>query len=156
MNTNPKPIPEGYHTATPSLNIRGAADAITFYRRAFNATELFRVASPDGKILHAEIKIGNSVIILNDEFAEWGSLSPEALGGSPIMVRLYVPDVDAVFAQALAAGATVLSPVANQFWGDRSGIVKDPFGHRWGIASHVEDVPPDEVARRASVFTVAG
>ena len=145
-----KPVPEGYHTATPYLIIKGAAKAIEFYKKAFGATELFRMAAPEGKIGHAEIKIGDSPIMMADEHPEMKALSPESLGGSPISMLLYVEDVDAMFKQAIAAGATEVRPVADQFYGDRSGIVKDPFGHKWSIATHVEDVPPEEMDKRLS------
>jgi PhnB protein len=154
MNT--KPIPDGYHTVTPSLTIRGAADAIDFYKRAFNAIECYRVAAPDGKIMHAEIRIGDSVVMVSEEFPEWGALGPQSLGGSATTLRLYVDDVDSLAAQAVAAGCTVLRPVENQFWGDRTGMFVDSFGHRWSIASHVEDVSPDEIRRRMSAFMQSG
>ena len=147
-----KPVPEGYHTATPYLIIKGAANAIEFYKKAFGATELFRMTAPDGKLGHAEIKIGDSPIMLADEHPEMKYLGPESLGGSPISILLYVEDVDARFKQAIAAGATEVRPVADQFYGDRSGIVKDPFGHTWSLATHVEDVPPEEIDRRFSEF----
>ena len=147
-----KAIPEGYHTATPYLIIKGAAAALDFYKRAFGATELFRMASPDGKIGHAEIRIGDSNIMLADEVSGMGYLSPQTLGGSPISLMLYVPDVDKAFQQALAAGATTQRPVQDQFYGDRSGTLKDPFGHVWTISTHIEDIPPDEMRRRAETF----
>ena len=145
-----KPIPEGYHTATPYLIIKGAAKAIDFYKEAFGATELFRLTAPDGKLGHAEIKIGDSPIMMADEHPEMNALGPEAVGGSPITLLLYVEDVDAMFKQAIASGATEVRPVADQFYGDRSGIVKDPFGHTWSIATHVEDVSPEEIDKRMS------
>jgi PhnB protein len=147
-----KAIPEGYHTATPYLIIKGAAAALDFYKKAFGATELFRMASPDGKIGHAEIRIGDSNIMLADEVSGMGYLSPQTLGGSPISLMLYVPDVDKAFQQALAAGATTQRPVQDQFYGDRSGTLKDPFGHVWTISTHIEDIPPDEMRRRAETF----
>ena len=147
-----KAIPDGYHTATPYLIIKGAAAALDFYKKAFGATELFRMAGPDGRIGHAEIRIGDSHIMLADEVPGMGFLSPQTLGGSPISLMLYVPDVDKVFQQAVAAGATSQRPVQNQFYGDRSGTLKDPFGHVWTIGTHVEDVPPDELRRRAETF----
>ena len=147
-----KAIPEGYHTATPYLIIKGAAAALDFYKRAFGATELFRMAGPDGKIGHAEIRIGDSNIMLADEVSGMGYLSPQTLGGSPISLMLYVPDVDKAFQQALAAGATTQRPVQDQFYGDRSGTLKDPFGHVWTISTHIEDIPPDEMRRRAETF----
>lgn len=150
MTRSVQPIPQGYHTATPYLFVNGAAKAIEFYKRAFGATELFRMTQPDGKVGHAEIKIGDSPIMLADEFPEMGARSPQALGGSPVMIYLYVEDVDAVFTQAVAAGAKVTRPVKDQFYGDRSGGVTDPFGHLWYIATHKEDVSSEEMKRRAA------
>ena len=147
-----KPIPEGYHTATPYLIVRGAASAIEFYKKAFGATELFRMDAPGGKIGHAEIKIGNSPIMLADEVPEIGARSPQSYGGSPVTILLYVEDVDAVFNQAVAAGATVQRAVADQFYGDRSGGVTDPFGHVWYIATHKEDLSPEELRKRAAAL----
>ncbi len=145
-----KPIPEGYHTATPYLIVKGAARAIEFYKKAFGATELMRMADPKGRIGHAEIKIGNSPIMLADEVPEMGFRSPEALGGSPVSILLYVEDVDALFSQAVAAGAKVQRAVQDQFYGDRTGGVTDPFGHIWYIATHKEDVSPEEMRKRAA------
>ena len=145
-----KPIPEGYHTATPYLIIQGAAKAIEFYKSAFGATEVLRFAQPDGRIGHAEIKIGDSHIMLADEFPEMGARSPKSLGGSPVSILLYVEDVDALAKQAVAAGAKVTRPVKDQFYGDRSGGFEDPFGHQWHIATHVEDVAPEEMHKRAA------
>ena len=144
-----KPIPDGYHTATPYLVIDGAAKAIEFYNQAFGAEELFRMADPSGRIGHAEIKIGDSPIMLADEHPEMGFKGPKSFGGTPVSLMLYVRDVDAVAAKAVAAGATVTKPVQNQFYGDRSGTFVDPFGHVWTVATHVEDVPPEELGRRA-------
>jgi len=144
-----KPIPEGYRTATPYLIVKGAADAIEFYKRAFGATEMLRMADPQGRVGHAEIKIGDSVIMLADEHPAMGYRGPRALGGSSVSILLYLEDVDSVFERAVKAGAKALRPVANQFYGDRSGTLEDPFGHVWTIATHVEDVPPDELKRRA-------
>jgi PhnB protein len=149
--TNPvKPIPEGYHSATPYLIVKDAARAIEFYKRAFGATELLRMAAPGGKIGHAEIKIGDSPIMLADEVPDMGALSPESLGGTPVSILLYVEDVDAVFNQAIAAGAKVQRPVKDQFYGDRTGGVTDPFGHIWYVATHKEDVSPEEMRKRAA------
>lgn len=142
-----KAIPPGYHTVTPYLVISGAARAIDFYKQAFGATELFRMAGPEGKIGHAELRIGDSPIMLSDEMM--GNKSPATLGGSPVGVFLYVEDVDAVFNQAVAAGAKSDMPPANMFWGDRYGKLTDPFGHIWSIATHVEDVAPEEMEKRA-------
>ena len=151
-----KPIPDGYHTATPYLVLQNAASAIEFYKKAFGATELMRLASPGGKIGHAEIKIGDSPIMLADEFPEMGYRGPKALGGSPVSIMLYVEDVDAIFNQAVAAGATVKRPVKDEFYGDRSGNLEDPFGHVWTISTHKEDVSPDEIERRFATVMAKG
>jgi uncharacterized glyoxalase superfamily protein PhnB len=143
-----KPIPDGMHTVTPHLVIRGAGEAIDFYKRAFGAIELNRAPGPGGTVMHAEIKIGDSVLFLGDEFPQFGSNSPLTYKGSPVTLNLYVEDVDAVFNRAVAAGAKVAMPLMNQFWGDRYGKLTDPFGHEWGLASHIEDVPPDEMKKR--------
>jgi PhnB protein len=143
-------IPAGYHSATPYLIINGAAKAIDFYKNAFGATEVLRMAQPDGKIGHAEIKIGDSHIMLADEVPQMGYKSPKSLGGSPVSILLYLDDVDKVFNRAVAAGATANRPVADQFYGDRMGTLTDPFGHVWSLATHVEDIPPEEMTRRAS------
>jgi PhnB protein len=142
-------IPQGYSTATPYLIVKGAADAIDFYKRAFGATEQFRMADPGGGVAHAEIKIGNSVIMLSDEYPSMGHRGPRSLGGSPVGIMLYVEDVDSVFKRAIEAGAKSQREVVNQFYGDRSGTLEDPFGHVWTISTHVEDVAPDEMKRRA-------
>ena len=144
-----KPIPDGYHTATPYLIIGGAGDAIEFYKKAFGAKELFRFAMPDGKIGHAEIKIGDSPIMLADEFAEMGYKGPRSLGGSPVSIMIYVADVDTMFDQAIAAGATVKEAVSDKFYGDRMGTVTDPFGHVWHVSTHKEDVSLEEMEKRA-------
>ena len=144
-----QPIPAGYHTVTPYLIVRDAANAIDFYKQAFGALELFRMAGPGGKIGHAEIKIGDSPIMLADEFPEMGFRGPESLGGSGDGILLYVEDVDRRFNQAIAAGGKELKPVENQFYGDRSGTLTDPFGHVWTIATHKEDIEPEELNRRA-------
>jgi PhnB protein len=145
-----KPIPEGYHTATPYLIIRDAAKAIEFYKKAFGATEMERMTQPDGRVGHAEIKIGDSPIMLADEFPEMGARSPQSFGGSPVSILLYVKDVDQLTSQAISAGAKVVRPVKDQFYGDRSGSLEDPFGHQWHIATHVEDVPAEEMKKRAA------
>ena len=150
MTNKVKPIPEGYHTATPYLIVKDAARAIEFYKKAFGATELMRMPGAGGKIGHAEIKIGDSPIMLADEVPGMGFRSPESLGGSPISILLYVEDVDVVFSEALAAGAKVQRPVADQFDGERTGGVTDPFGHVWYIATHKEDVSPEEMKKRAA------
>jgi PhnB protein len=147
-----KPIPDGYSTATPYLIVKDAARAIEFYKQAFAATELMRFADPSGKIGHAEIRIGNSPIMLADEHADMGYRSPLALGGTPVSILLYVPDVDAQFRQALSAGAKEMRPVQDQFYGDRSGTLADPFGHVWTIATHKEDVSLEEMNRRVQTF----
>jgi PhnB protein len=143
-----QPVPAGYHTVTPYLIIDGAAKAIEFYKKAFGATEVLRLADPSGKIAHAEIKIGDSIIMLADEVPLMGYRSPKSYGGSPVGIALYVPDVDALAKQAIAAGAKEVRPVQDQFYGDRSGTFSDPFGHQWTIATHKEDVSMEEVNRR--------
>jgi len=148
MATATKPIPEGYHSATPYLIVKGAAEAIEFYKRAFGATELLRMAHPNSGIAHAEIRIGDSVIMLADENPNMGYLGPRSLGGSSVSIMLYVADVDGTFERAVKAGASAQRPVANQFYGDRSGTLEDPFGHCWTIATHVEDIAPEEMTRR--------
>jgi PhnB protein len=150
MTSKPKPVPDGYHTATPYLIVKGAAQAIEFYKKAFGATELMRMAQPGGKIGHAEIKIGDSPIMLADESPDVGARSPQSIGGSPVSIMLYVEDVDRIFSQAVAAGAKVKRPVADQFYGDRTGGIEDPFGHLWYIATHKEDVSPEEMRKRAA------
>ena len=142
-----KAIPDGMHTLTPHIVCEGASDAIAFYRKAFNAEELTRLPAPGGKVMHAAIRIGDSVVMLMDDFPEWGSLGPKALKGSPVTLHLYVQDVDAAIKQAVAAGAQVTMPAADMFWGDRYGQVVDPFGHRWSIANHKEDLTPEEIQR---------
>jgi uncharacterized glyoxalase superfamily protein PhnB len=144
------PIPKGYHVVTPSIVVRGAAKAIEFYKKAFGAKELNRMEGPGGKLMHAEIKIGDSIVMLSDEFPEMGSSSPETVGGTPSSLMIYTRDVDALFNQAVAAGAKVSMPIADMFWGDRYGRVKDPFGHDWQLATHKENVTPKEMARRAA------
>jgi PhnB protein len=148
-----KPVPEGYHTITPSLVIRGAAEAIEFYKKALGAEELMRMPSPDGKISHAELKIGDSIIFVSDEFPNMGvSKSPQTLGGCTSTLHLYVADVDASFNQAIDAGGKVSMPVADMFWGDRFGSFTDPFGHHWGILTHKEDLSAEEMEKRAQDF----
>jgi PhnB protein len=150
MSQSVKPVPEGFHTATPYLVVRGAAKAIDFYTQAFGAKELYRMPGPDGKISHAEIQIGDSILMLGDENLEWGAQSPETLGGSACHVLLYVESADAVVERAVAAGAQVTMPLQDMFWGDRYGKLKDPFGHEWSVATHIEDVPPEEMEQRAA------
>jgi PhnB protein len=147
-----KSIPDGYHSVTPYLIVKGGAEAINFYKRAFGAVEQMRMASPDGRIGHAEIKIGDSVIMLADEHPESGHRSPQSLGGAGVSLMVYVDQVDEVFKQAVASGAKELRPLKNQFYGDRSGTLQDPFGHQWTLATHIEDVAPDEMRRRAEKF----
>ncbi|WP_250459838.1 VOC family protein [Microbulbifer litoralis] len=143
-----KPIPDGYHSVTPYLCIRGAARAIEFYREAFGAEELFRMEGPDNMIMHAEIQVGDTRISLADDNPDGGLLSPQ--GSSPVGLLLYVEDVDSVFAQATAAGATVVRPLVDQFYGDRMGTLRDPFGHVWFVGTHIEDVPEDELEKRVA------
>lgn len=150
MATNVKPIPEGYHSVTPYLIIKGAAAAIDYYKKVFGATDLFRMQAPDGKIGHAEIKIGDSPIMLADEHPELGHVGPQTLGGTSVGIMIYVDDVDTMFKQAITAGGKEVKPVEDQFYGDRSGTLKDPFGHMWTVATHVEDVPPEEMEKRAA------
>ncbi|MCC7424843.1 MAG: VOC family protein [Planctomycetaceae bacterium] len=145
-----RPIPEGYHSVTPYLIIKGAAAALDYYKKAFNATELMRIDGPNGTIGHAEIRIGDSVVMMADEFPQMGCLSPLTTGGVSVSLMIYVPNVDEVFAQAIRAGGIEKRAIQNQFYGDRSGTLVDPFGHMWTISTHVEDVPPDELARRAA------
>ena len=145
-----QPIPEDYPQVTPYLCVDGASAAIEFYARVLGTTERMRMDMPDGKVSHAELQLGNGLIMLADEFPEIGVRSPKAFGGSPVTLSVYVEDVDAVFERAQRAGAKVLRPLEDQFYGDRSGQFEDPFGHRWSIASRVEDVPPEEMARRAA------
>ncbi len=145
-----KPKPDGYHSVTPYLIVNGAASALDFYKKAFGATEVMRMTQPDGKVGHAEIRIGDSVVMMADEFPERGIRSPESYGGSPISLMVYVDDVDLLFPQAIAAGGKELSPVSDQFYGDRSGILQDPFGHTWSIATHKEDLTPEQIQQRIS------
>jgi PhnB protein len=144
-----KPIPEGYHAATPYLAVDDAAEAIEYYKKAFGATERARMETPDGKIGHAEVEIGDSLVMLSDPFPQATTRSPKELGGTTASIFMYVEDVDAVAKQAVDTGATIAMEIADQFWGDRMGSVQDPFGHLWSIATHVEDVPPDEMTERA-------
>ena len=142
------PVPDGYHTATPYLVCKGADQAIEFYKKAFGATELLRMPGPDGKVMHAEIKIGDSPILLGEEVPEMGFRCPPALGGSPVGIMLYVEDVDGLFAQAVEAGGKQQRPIVDQFCGDRSGTLEDPFGHIWTIATHKEDLSPEQINTR--------
>ncbi len=142
-----KPIPDGMHTATPHLICDGAADAIEFYRKAFGAVELSRMAGADGKVMHASFRIGDSVIMLNDEMPNWGTFGPKSLKGSPVTIHLYVEDADAFFEQAVRAGAKVTMPLDDMFWGDRYGKLEDPFGHQWSVGTHVRDISPEEMQK---------
>jgi PhnB protein len=145
-----QPVPEGYPQVTPYLCVEGAGAAIEFYGRVLGTTERMRMETPEGTVSHAELQLGGSLILLADEFPELGVRSPKAFGGSPVTMSVYVEDVDAVFERALQAGAKVLRPLEDQFYGDRAGQFEDPFGHRWSVATHVEDVSPEEMARRAA------
>ena len=145
-----KAIPDGYHNACAYMIVDGAAKALEFYTRIFGATERFRMPAPGGRVGHAEITIGDSMIMLADEHPEMGARAPRSFGGSPISMMLYVQDVDATVKAAVDAGAKVVRPVENQFYGDRSGTIEDPFGHHWHISTHVEDVSPEEMERRAA------
>jgi PhnB protein len=147
-----KPIPEGYHTVTPYLSIKGADEAIEFYQRVFDAVEMYRLVTPTGEIGHAEIKIGDVLIMLADEGHEVSFRSPRTLGGSSVGLLIYVEDVDYKFVQATNAGAKVIMPVQDQFYGDRTGMLEDPFGHLWFLATHVEDVSAEEIRRRAEAM----
>lgn len=143
-----KAIPEGYHTVTPYLIVKGAARALEFYKKAFNAKELYRMEGPGGTVGHAEFEIGDSRIMISDEHPDMGARGPETIGGSPVGLCLYVENVDELFKQAVASGAKEERPVKDQFYGDRSGTLRDPFGHQWTIATHKEDVSPEEMERR--------
>ena len=143
-----KKIPDGYHSITPSLIVKNGVQAIEFYKKVFGAKEIMRMMTPDGKALaHAELEIGDSKLMLADEFPQMNCLSPASIGGSPVAIFLYVEDVDQTFNLAVAQGAKVLDPVTDQFWGDRHGGIEDPFGHRWSISTHVRDLSPEEVKR---------
>jgi PhnB protein len=147
------PIPQGMHTITPHLVIRDAARAIDFYKKAFGAQEVGRSKTPDGRIMHATLKIGDSLLFLNDEFPEYGqATSPQTIGGTPVTINLYVEDADAVFNRAVDAGAEVSMPIADQFWGDRYGTLRDPFGHSWSVATHKEDLTPEEIRARSDAY----
>jgi PhnB protein len=150
MAGNVKPIPEGHHVVTPYLCIKGAADAIEFYKKAFGATEVMRLAQPDGRIGHAELQLGDSRIMLADEFPDMNFRGPHSIGGTAVHLHLYVEDVDAVVGRAVGVGGKVLRPVQDQFYGDRSGSVADPYGHVWHVATHKEDLSMEEIRRRAA------
>ncbi len=140
-----KPIPEGMHSVTPHLVCAGAADAIEFYKKAFNAVETARIPGPDGKLMHAAIRIGDSTVMLVDESPDWGCFGAKSLKGSPVTLHLYVDDVDAAVEQAVRAGAKITMPVDDMFWGDRYGKLEDPFGHQWSVATHLREVSPEEL-----------
>ena len=147
--TQVKPIPDGMHTVTPHLICAGAADAIEFYKKAFNAVEIGRMACPQGKLLHGLIRIGDSRVMLVDEFPDWGAFGPKSLKGSPVTMHIYVEDVDSFVAHAAAGGAKITMPLQDMFWGDRYCKLEDPFGHHWSVATHVRDVSPDEMQQAA-------
>jgi PhnB protein len=150
--TKAKPIPEGYHNVTPYLVIKGAAKAIDFYKQAFNATEIMRMPQPDGRVGHAELKFGDSVVMMADEFPEMNVLGPTTLGNTSVGLLLYVDDVDKAVERAVAMGAKIEKPVQDQFYGDRMGTIIDPFGHKWSLAVHIEDVTPEEMKRRMAAM----
>ncbi|MES2661462.1 MAG: VOC family protein [Verrucomicrobiota bacterium] len=155
-NSKVDPVPNGMHTVTPHIICAGAADAIEFYKKAFGAVEICRMPMPDGKIMHAGITIGDSMIMLVDEMPDWNCLGPNSRGGSSVTIHLQVPNVDEFFEQAVKAGATVKMPLDNMFWGDRYGIVLDPFGHCWSIATHVRDVSPEEMMKASQEMCCGG
>jgi uncharacterized glyoxalase superfamily protein PhnB len=153
MNKPVKPVPEDFRTITPHLVVRGVARAVEFYRQAFGAQELYRNLGPDGvSVMHSELLLGDSRFFVNDEFPDHGVLAPDAERGTGVTLHLYVPDVDAFHARAVAAGVEILLPLDNYFWGDRYFILKDPFGHRWSVASRIEDLSPEQVHERAKAF----
>jgi uncharacterized glyoxalase superfamily protein PhnB len=158
MKPATRPIPEGFHTMAPHIIVRGAAQAIDYYKKAFGAEEVMRMPGPDGKtVMHAELKIGDSMLMVCDEFPDMGCKGPQSIGGTPVTLHLYVPDVDAAFQRAIKAGAQVTMPVTDMFWGDRYGKLKDPFGHEWSVATHKIDVTPEECAKAAaSAFSGGG
>jgi PhnB protein len=146
---NVQAVPKGHHTVTPSLVVNKAAEAIDFYKKAFGATEVSRFTGPDGKIMHAEVQIGDSRVMLMDEMPEHGGRGPRALGGTPVGLFVYMNDIDRLWKQATGAGAKQIEPLVNQFWGDRSGCIEDPYGHRWWLSQHVEDLSDEELGKRA-------
>ena len=156
MSPSVKPIPDGYPQVSPYLIVDGASQAIDFYTKVLGATERMRMGAPGGKIGHAELQFGDSVVMLADEFPDMGYRGPKALGGTPVTIGVYVEDVDKTFDAAIKAGAKELRPVENQFYGDRSGQIEDAWGHRWSISTHVEDVPPEEMQRRAAAMAEGG
>ena len=152
MPNKAQAIPKGYHTVTPSLFVVGAAKAIEFYKKALGAEELMRFPGPDGAIMHAEIKIGDSIVMLADEMPEQGGRGPKSIGGTPVSFFVFRENVDAEWKRALDAGAKVLVPLADQFWGDRTGCLEDPFGHQWWLAQHLQDLTPEEIQKNAEAF----
>ncbi len=155
MSTIPFQAPS-YHTLNPSINLRDAASAIEFYKNAFGAIERYRLPSPDGKIMHAELQFGDSILMCNDEMPDWDAMSAISVGGSATTLQIYVEDVDAVFAKAVSLGAEAIRPPMDMFWGDRSGMVKCPNGYKWSLATHIEDVTPEEIGKRAAAMFAGG
>jgi PhnB protein len=153
--SNVKPVPDGYHSVTPYLFVRRAASAIDFYKTVFGATEILRMPGPDGRIMHAELKIGDSIIMLAEENPKTGVMSPQTVGGYSVGLHVYIEDVDSVVQKALENGAKALHPIKDQFYGDRSGSLLDPFGHMWNVATHMEDVSPEEIRKRMSAMSQA-
>jgi PhnB protein len=157
MKKQVQPIPPGFHTLTPHLVVKNASNAIEFYKKAFGAEEIRRAPAPDGKsLMHAELQIGDSRLMLVDEFPEMDCRGPQSIGGTPVTIHMFVKDVDAAFSRAVAAGAEVKMPLDNMFWGDRYGVLTDPFGHSWSLATHKEDVTPEEIAKRVRDAFCAG
>ncbi len=152
MTKKAKAIPKGYHTITPNIVVPAAAKAIDFYRKAFDAAEIMRMPGPDGRIMHAELRIGDSVIMLCDEMPDMGAKSPKAYGGTPVSFYVYVEDVDAAWKRAVDAGAKAVMPLADMFWGDRTGRLEDPFGHSWSLAQHVEDLTPEQIKKGQEAY----
>jgi len=151
-----KAVPEGFNTVSPTLIVPNCVEAIALYKKAFGAEEIARMPGPDGKsTMHAEMRLGNSTVMMSDESPQWGTKSPKALGGTPVSLHLYVEDADAIFKRAVSAGCTVTMPISDAFWGDRYGKVKDPFGHEWGIGTHKEDLSPEEMGKRAQAAFAA-
>ena len=149
MAKNAPPVPKGYHTVTPSLFVAGAAKALEFYKKALGAEELMRFEGPDGKIMHAEFKVGDSIVMLADEMPEYGGKGPKSIGGTPVSFFVYGENVDAAWRRAVDAGAKEVVPLSDQFWGDRTGCLQDPFGHQWWLAQHVQDLTPEELRKNA-------
>jgi uncharacterized glyoxalase superfamily protein PhnB len=156
MANKAQAVPKGYHTVTPSLFVTGAAKAIEFYQKALGAEELMRFPGPGGAIMHAEIKIGDSIVMLADEMPEQGGRGPKSIGGTPVSFFVYREDVESAWKRAVDAGAKVLVPLADQFWGDRTGCLEDPFGHQWWLAQHVQDLTPDQIQKNAEAFFAQG